>query len=72
MVLEDALQKGLHRPSNKSQIIITTKTMAEDELSDVVGGPEEMVFKLTFERKECIRGRELDGGRWRWLCTVCR
>ena len=26
--------------------------MAEDDLSDVVGGPEEMGFKLTFERKE--------------------
>ena len=31
--------------------------MAEDDLLDVVG-PEEMAFKLTFERKECIRGRE--------------
>ena len=29
--------------------------MAEDDLSDVVGGPEEMGFTLTYERKECIR-----------------
>jgi hypothetical protein len=29
--------------------------MAEDDLSNVVGGPEEIGFKLTFERTECIR-----------------
>ena len=29
--------------------------MVEDDLSDVVGGHEEIGFKLTFERKECIR-----------------
>ena len=28
--------------------------MGEDDLSDVVGGPEEMGFKLTLESKECI------------------
>ena len=29
--------------------------MAEDDLSNVVGGPEEIGFKLTFEGTECIR-----------------
>ena len=29
--------------------------MAEDDLSNVVCGPEEIGFKLTFEGTECIR-----------------
>ena len=37
-------------------------------MSDVVGGPEEMGFKLTFEGKECIR---VSSGQ-RDVLKVCR
>ena len=33
--------------------------MAEVDLSDVVGGPEGMGFKMTFEQKLCIRVSEV-------------
>ena len=37
--------------ANRATPLRVARFAAEDDLSDVVGGPEEMGFKLTFEQK---------------------